>query len=400
MYFFLFRFTATDRLDLLGPGRAGGRKEPQFFEKTPGSNPNFRSTTTKRSQARPRNDHPCAVQQQSTYFLQLQTSTNTFIPRQSRTVTMDGWVERLIQRAQRKELFRSESALHEACYASVELQAVQQILTLHPEANMIADGNGRIPLHWALTSKNQHDKARLLLQHLMAQGENFPLEEIMMVRNDLGYTALDHACCTDAPADIIESILSMCPQAATSTNTRKLGKTPLHMLLEYNKSNGTKMNTASVSLLLKAFPEAVSVRDRMGNLPLHYAVYSQTNYEAFRLLLSASMRMGCLEVKNEMGHTILHAACMNDSPVNVFQCLLEAWPCNVGQVDNCGNSPLHLSFAHRTSTELKSRLIHFGGEELFGAVNDRGQIPLQQGLVEDVFSILRLMPHVIRTRVV
>jgi len=309
---------------------------------------------------------------------------------------MDGWVDRLVQRAERKETFRSESALHEACYASVSLGAVQRILHLHPEANMIKDENGRIPLHWALTSKNQHAKARLLLHYLITQrGEELPLEEIMLHRNNLGYTALDHACCSDAPPDIIESLLSICPRAAAHTNARRTGKTPLHMLLEYNKSNGTEVNTASALLLLNAYPEALAVGDRFGNLPLHYVCYRQESFEAFHLLLNASIKMGCVELKNELDGTPLHAACVNDVPAEMIQYLLEASPRTVREMNNKGDTPLHLAFAHGASIELKNQLIDFGGEELFGIVNDRGQVPLQQGTLDDTFHVLISMPHLV-----
>lgn len=315
---------------------------------------------------------------------------------------MDGWLQRLVTRAERKETFRSESALHEACYSSVPPVAVQHILRLHPEANWIQDENGRIPLHWALTSKNQHEKARLMLQFLLAtreanaeEGTLPPVEKMMMIRNDLGYTALDHACCTDAPADIIKEILAICPRAARSINHRRSDRTVLHMLLEYNKSNGTQINTATVLLLLKAFPEAVAIRDRFGNLPLHYACYSEVNFDAFELLLNASIQMHCLEEKNELGHTPLHVASMNDVPVKIIDSILKASPASVTDVDNGGNSPLHLAFAHRTTVELKSRLIFHGGEGLFGMVNDRGLVPLQQGVLEDVFGILRFLPYTI-----
>ena len=269
---------------------------------------------------------------------------------------------------------------------------------LHPEAYMIKDGNGRIPLHWALTSKNQHGKARLLLKAMIQRRDelDFPLEEIMMHRNDLGYTALDHACCSDAPADIIKCILSICPQAASVTNHRRMGKTPLHMLLDYNKSTHEEINATSVYLLLKAFPGAVRVRDRFGNIPLHYASYPESNPTAFQLLLMHSRKADYLHERNELGYTPLHSACINDAPGFVIKGLLESCPCTVNQQDNAGNTPLHHAFACRSSLELKRILLQFGGEDLFGFVNDRGQVPIQQGILEDVFSILRLMPHAIK----
>eukprot|EP00979_Chaetoceros_neogracilis_P007482 scaffold1577_cov239-Chaetoceros_neogracile.AAC.2 len=309
---------------------------------------------------------------------------------------MDGWVTRLIEKASRKETFRSESALHEACYASVPIPAIEEILMLHPEAYMIKDGNGRIPLHWALTSKNQHGKARLVLKAMIHRMDELDFKKMMMHRNDLGYTALDHACCSDAPSDIIQCILSICPEAASATNHKRMGKTPLHMLLEHNKSTHKEINSTSVCLLLKAFSSAVRVQDRFGNIPLHYASYPETNSVAFQLLMMYSSNASCLDDRNELGYTPLHSACINDAPVFVIEGLLESCPSAVRQEDNAGNTPLHHAFAHGSSLALKRSLLHVGGEDLFGLVNDRGQVPIQQGMLGDVFSILRLMPHVIK----
>lgn len=311
---------------------------------------------------------------------------------------MDGWTARLIERARRKEVLRSESALHEASYGATPLNAIEEILRLHPEANFLKDDNGRIPLHWTLASKKQHPKARLLLQSMMEHQHelNINLNEILLIRNDLGYTALDHACCSDCPPDILETLLKICPKAAQETNPKKMGKTPLHMLIEYNKSNHVSMNSISIYLLLKAFCGAVSVKDRIGNIPLHYACYPNTNYNAFQLLLQATKKADAVMERNSIGQTALHFACMFDAPKLVVEDLLHFAPSSVSCRDDGGNTPLHLAFSHRSSLDLKQSLILFGGEMLLAISNEKNKLPLQEGHVEDIYGILRLMPHIVK----
>mmetsp|Transcript_6784 Transcript_6784/g.9984 ORF Transcript_6784/g.9984 Transcript_6784/m.9984 type:complete len:312 (-) Transcript_6784:29-964(-) len=306
---------------------------------------------------------------------------------------MDGWVQRLIARASRKELFRGESALHEACYSAAPLNTIVQILTLHPEAIMIADANGRTPLHWALSSKTQIQKARVLLQFLMSrecQALKLPIRKMLLARNDLGYTALDHACSSGAPHDIIQNVLQLCPEAASLT---RCGRSPLHQLLEHVKSNELKMESESLCLLLDAYPESVRTKDRLGNLPLHLACYESIDITAFTILRNASKDF--VAVKNSLGHTPLHVSAMNNAPSVIVDSLIEASPSTVTSIDVDGNVPLHLAFIFRASVLLKTRLILHGGEHLFGIVNDRGQTPIQGAThVEDVYDILRVMPHV------
>ena len=166
---------------------------------------------------------------------------------------MTSWAERLISRAALKETVHSgETSLHEACYSGCSLQTMKQILSLHPEALSMKDSYGSTPLHWSLASKTQHEKARVLLKLMHEEPSTMP-KEVLMQRNVLGYTALDHACCSDAPPDIIEDLLAYCPEAAT---LQKHGKAPLHMLVEYVRSKETALQTKTISLLLQACPQA------------------------------------------------------------------------------------------------------------------------------------------------
>jgi ankyrin repeat protein len=96
--------------------------------------------------------------------------------------------------------------------------------------------------------------------------------------------ASDNAsACNDSLAALSERILETCasqPRAAHYRNPTT-HSTPLHMavrLLDYPQAAGRNSNTHTSALpavlqgLIRAFPDAVKVRDAAGHLPLHYAV--------------------------------------------------------------------------------------------------------------------------------
>jgi len=297
-----------------------------------------------------------------------------------------------------------ETALHEACYSGCTLEGLKNIVARHPGAIAMKDRNGLTPLHWALASKTQHPKARELLAYFkyicFASNDGnstnklhydgvLLTEETLLSTSDLGYTALHHACLSDAPSDLIHDIVSLCKKSAL---TQRHGKTPLHMLIEYVRSKHTNMRTASIYTLLNAYPQAARITDKLGNTPLHYCCYPQTNYDAFELLLQHSL--DALPITNIMGRTPLHCAAMADAPVSVIDALITSYPNALAVLDIDGNSPLHLACQEKSSPLVKSRLLVGDGERMLLVENGRRKTPLQ--LCEelgDIFALLRIVPH-------
>lgn len=352
---------------------------------------------------------------------------------------MNDWVERLKSRASRRELSNhcGETPLHEACYSGCSVHSVLDILKLWPAQIACKDSAGRTPLHWALATKKHHDKARELLlfwkeeqgfyledgggasgaSSAGAGGQIKMLKKALLQKCDLGYTALDHACSNDAPSIIIQELLTHCPELASMvrSDTRR---TPLHMLIVHARSKEMPLTTISTKLLLEVFPQAVMMRDREGNLPLHYCCgYKQMgmNLDSFRLVLDATTKL-CTSIhttldsgsgycggmmRNELGHLPLHCASKSNAPVPVINALIDAYPISLVSVDWEGNTALHLACKQgdRTSSILKSRLVDgIDGESvIWGMVNDKGLLPLQTcSNLDSWFELLRLVPHCIQ----
>lgn len=324
---------------------------------------------------------------------------------------MDPWLERLKGKAFRKEIAKhcGETALHEACYSGCSLQAMKEILFMHPEAVLVKDLNGRTPLHWALASKPQHLKARELLsfciRHLRitsismvrydddgvveARSESI-IKSLLLAKNSLGYTPLDHACCSDVPSDIVRDLLELSPEASRE---KKNGKTPLHMLIEYCHYKGIPIKTKSLDLLLSVYPKAARMVDRSGNTPLHHAGYPKANVVAFKKLLNASRHV--TSYSNELGRTPLHCACIANAPVTIIDPLLDADPLSVSVTDNDGNTPLHLACMYKTDPLVVGRLIDcYNGEYCLGSINERSLTPLQlcKNLTQ-IYEVIRVVPH-------
>jgi len=319
---------------------------------------------------------------------------------------MDTWFERLESRASHKDTSNSsmETALHEACYSGCSLEGLKNIVARHPEAIAMKDRNGLTPLHWALASKMQHSKARALLDYFKyicmasinsknttaVQYDGALLtEETLLCTTYLGYTALHHACLSDASSDIIHDIICLCRKSAFA---QRHGKTALHMLIEYVRSKHTSMRTASIYTLLNTYPKAAFMTDKRGNTPLHYACYPQTNNDAFKLLLQHSF--DALSITNGVGRTPLHCAAGGGAPLPVIDILIKSYPHALTILDIDGNSPLHLACQEKASPLVKSRLLVGDGERMLLVENGRRKTPLQ--LCEemgDIYALLRLVPH-------
>jgi len=86
------------------------------------------------------------------------------------------------------------------------------------------------------------------------------------------FWALSHGASTE----VIQMLMDNCPSAATEVY-EPMGWTPLHFV--------EHLDAASFKVLLKAFPEAAKMKDKDGNLPLHWAAEHNAPVEIVESLL-------------------------------------------------------------------------------------------------------------------
>lgn len=132
----------------------------------------------------------------------------------------------------------------------------------------------------------QHHESKLIVK--LAQ--TFA-EEALMV-DEHGSTPLHIACWGNPPPEVIQALLTACPQ--TVYDQDKDGNTPLHIAASH-----PKMTPSVIRALLEACPIAISIRNKEGLMPLHMACRNAPrNEHVIAILLEAYP--GALETRTKV----------------------------------------------------------------------------------------------------
>ena len=106
--------------------------------------------------------------------------------------------------------------------------------------------------------------------------------------------------------------------------------------------------------LLQAYPEAASITNNYGNLPLHFTAWKKGPLEVEKLLLKIYPE-GAAQ-KNNHGNLPLHYAAHYNAPLEVVEALYNAYPAGATQKNNDNNTPLDLAIADGASPNVVSLL--------------------------------------------
>lgn len=200
--------------------------------------------------------------------------------------------------------------LHEACKQQNDAQFVEMLLELNPDTICATDGlDGCLPLYWSAGGKGT---VSLEIFHLLLH--RFP--DAVTHRSITGKLPLHHALESNAPAEIVLTLLEIYPDGAS---VRPLG---LFAMLPLAIACKNQLPFEVVNRLVQLCPEALHSLDFKRLLPLHHALCSSSaSLEVVRLLIDTypmSMR-----AYDDMGRAPIHVACMCRAPLQVVQFLLE-----------------------------------------------------------------------------
>jgi hypothetical protein len=109
-----------------------------------------------------------------------------------------------------------------------------------------------------------------------------------------------------------------------------------------------------VESLLEAYPEAASMTNNYGNLPLHFTAWKKGPLEVEKLLLKVYPE-GAAQ-KNNHGNLPLHYAAHYNAPMEVVEALYKAYPEGANQKNNDNNTPLDLAIADGASPNVVALL--------------------------------------------
>ena len=235
--------------------------------------------------------------------------------------------------------------------------AVRLLLEVAPEAALIADVEGWLPLH-AAAHGNRAETVHLPLDAapaaLAADAADRHSLRLALIR-------LGEPHSTEA----VRMLLEAAPAAAMTADAA--GQLPLHKAAYYGKAEGMR-------LLLEAAPAAVQTADAAGRLPLHVAaIGGQT--EGVRLLQNVAP--ATVLTADACGKLPLHLAAQLGR-ADAVRLLLEAAPASALTADARGCLPLHLAAQFGTADTV--RLLLEAAPSAATTKNKNGELPLKCAL--------------------
>jgi len=206
-----------------------------------------------------------------------------------------------------------DTALHVVCYSSsrgASGRSCAIVLEAWPEAACVANGAGKLPIHFAA-----HFCPSVFCLSLLRA---YP--KAVTLRTHHGLLPLHFAAAH--AADVVEAMLVVSPKTATCVARSK--DLPIHQALRV-KAVGVeqKANQARVvELLLGAFPGATRAAGGSGDLPLHLALRCGASSAAIRTLLAADPRSS--RVADGLGRLPLALLSIASSPEDVCDVVFKA----------------------------------------------------------------------------
>lgn len=165
------------------------------------------------------------------------------------------------------------------------------------------------------------------------------------------------------------------------------GYLPMHLTL---------MNRGSerlITLLIDAYPGALTERDPVGRLPFHIICKDPTCLLTFvQFVLKASPRV--LEEKDPLGDLPLHMSIRYRCPAETSLFLLSSYPGATQAVDKNGNLPLHLALRFCSEHELIYAILSQNVDAV-NVRNKRGDLPLHRAALfnADLVVLKALLRH-------
>lgn len=227
--------------------------------------------------------------------------------------------------------------LHHVCLKpniNIMADSIRTLMRACPDAPLIADGKGSLPLH--LASKNDAVTVEIIRDILRANLDG------AQRKDGKGLLPLHWAVRKKVPSvAIIEALLDAYPEGAGQASLA--GILPLHWAVD----NDTP-SLAVVKTLVKACPDALKTPSNDGWLPVHRLV-DRKNPDMAVLNFLITWCPTALQEVNADGQLALHRV-VDHSPSShpAFAVLLEKYPQGADMRDNDGFTPLHLAVNFQT----------------------------------------------------
>jgi ankyrin repeat protein len=134
-------------------------------------------------------------------------------------------------------------------------------------------------------------------------------------KNDL---PVHQAVSNEAAVEVIDALVRANPDDLMKRE-RKTSRLPLHIACKNDP-----INPPLIKMLIEFAPNATLQADKLGRVPLHYALENRCSKETVKDLLRASHKVA--KAQDHEGKTPLHIACSFGHPIDVIGMLLELDP--------------------------------------------------------------------------
>lgn len=156
--------------------------------------------------------------------------------------------------------------LHYCCENKAPIKVINALLEVYyPEATREKNDSGQLPLHICCENKAPMDVIRALLKEYPGSSQ------VRMGERCQYLLPLHFAFGNNWPVDVIDDLLKTYPEAAKEEGA---GKLPLH----YACGNNAYPPLEVIEALINAYPNAISAKDKNGNLPLHIACLAHNSF--------------------------------------------------------------------------------------------------------------------------
>jgi ankyrin repeat protein len=263
--------------------------------------------------------------------------------------------------------------LHDALYAGKPYAIVEAIAKVHPDAAVTKDKEGQDPIHIVMDYSSKYSyqlRARIVGLFLRlsvwtahAHDRN-GLCALHLIVQDRNYD----------PFHLSEEILAAHPECATIRN--RDGDLPIHFAVQNNAP------VTALSALIHAYPDGLTTKDKQGDVPLHYAVRNKSNSPyTTEVVLNLLKKSWTAAGMHDKEHNLpIHYALRSVLDPQVIYGLLEAFPDGLRQADKQSDLPLHIAVESGNSDEVILRII-----SLYALAtqkkNRSGDLPLHDALI-------------------
>lgn len=262
-----------------------------------------------------------------------------------------------------KEIDREDGSLplHAALRHGSPFEVVSALLKAFPKGAQQKDKDEMLPLHYALQiDRKRKDKIKILTELLDAYPDGakrscdgeYPLHialeyggnlEIVRKLIDLykkGVEKKNFDSCyplhvalkNGASVEVVQDLINLFAGATRHADDQ--GFLPLHYAAKFGASLDV------VKVLCKSNTQGISEETENGEIPLYLAVSSAHNYNKPEQVVTLLLEKSQGRVDDQKLFFTLHIAIKNWAPLKIIQCLIDAFPMAVNELDDDEKVPL------------------------------------------------------------